>query len=105
MRQLLTDLAEEYLEVKTEPLHANDFTFDQLPPYPSRDDRLTMLKDLMLAFGNPFLHHQDPQRQYLASDSQPVSIRVDDILGNITPPFSELGFRGTMISSKRIAGL
>src|SRR5262249_30323469 len=79
MVQLLHDAVTDNLEVKpqTGPLPrviGDDFTFDHLAPYPDRDTRIVMLQDLVLAFGNPFLHHPDPNRQYLALDSEPARI-------------------------------
>lgn len=85
MTQLLRDSLDDNLEVKpqTDLPRAvdDDFTFDHLPPYPDRDTRITMFQDLSIAFGNPFLHHADPQRQYLASDSEPALLRIDDQFG------------------------
>ncbi|HSQ01316.1 MAG TPA: alpha/beta hydrolase-fold protein, partial [Candidatus Dormibacteraeota bacterium] len=76
MRQMLHDSISDNLEVKAQttiPRHiGDDFTYDHLPPYPGRDVRITMFQDLSIAFGNPFLHHPDPSRQYLASDSEPA---------------------------------
>ncbi|HYC21295.1 MAG TPA: alpha/beta hydrolase-fold protein [Candidatus Bathyarchaeia archaeon] len=96
MKQLLRDSIYENLEVKpqtTIPRQVGeDFTYDHLPPYPSRDDRVSLSKDLMIAFGNPFLHHPDPTRQYLASDSEPARILKDDQFGDFTLPPSPRGF-------------
>ena len=60
MQQLLRDMVNDNLEVKSQtaiPLVVgDDFTFDHQEPYPGRDTRLAMIKDLVIAFGNPFLH-------------------------------------------------
>ncbi len=61
-----------------------DYTFDLLPPYPERGTRLEFFHDLFLAFGNPTLHHRDPARAYLATDSEPALLRVDDQWGPFT---------------------
>ena len=86
MQQLIRDSVEDNLEVKAEAAIARevgeDFTFDHLAPYPDRDTRVTMFHDLVIAFGNPFLHHPDTARLYLASDSEPAAIRTDDTLGD-----------------------
>ncbi len=88
MRQLLRDVVHDNLEVKaqtTRPLNVgDDFTFDHQAPYPGRDLRLAMNKDLVIAFGNPVLHHTDPTRQYLAMDSQPAHLLRDDAFGTFT---------------------
>src|SRR5262249_16114213 len=88
MVQLLHDAVTDNLEVKpqTGPLPrviGDDFTFDHLAPYPDRDTRIDMLQDLVLAFGNPFLHHPDPDRQYLALDSESARIGRADEVGTI----------------------
>ncbi len=44
------------------------------------------------SFGNPYLHHPDPSRQYLASDSEPARIGHDDQFGAFTPPTNPRGF-------------
>ena len=72
LTELLRHLIDDNLEVKPEPKLGDDHTFDHLPPYPSRDTRLAMMRDLMIALGNPFLHHPDPVRQFLAADSEPA---------------------------------
>ncbi len=96
MRQLLRDMVNDNLEVKSQtiiPLNVgDDFTFDHHAPYPGRDTRLSMIKDLVIAFGNPFLHHPDPSRQYLAMDSEPARLRRDDVFGTFTPPANSRGF-------------
>ncbi len=96
MQQLLRDSITDNLEVKpqTEIPRAigSDFTFDHLPPYPDRDSRMSMFQDLVIAFGNPFLHNPDPARLYLASDSEPARIRRDDQFGSFTPPDNPRGF-------------
>src|SRR5579862_1932034 len=96
MRQLLRDLVNDNLEVKPEttiPLNVgDDFTFDHQEPYPGRDTRLSMIKDLVIAFGNPFLHHSDPSRQYLAIDSEPAHLLRDDVFGIFTLPANQRGF-------------
>src|SRR5262249_6852137 len=60
--------------------------------YPSRDTRIALFKDLVIAFGNPFLHNPDPARQYLASDSEPARLRVDDRFGSFQIPQNPRGF-------------
>jgi hypothetical protein len=96
MRQLLRDSIDDNLEVKPQTTIprtiGEDFTYDHLAPYPDRDTRIDMFPDLTIAFGNPFLHHTDPQRQYLASDSQPAQLRMDDQFGSFTPPDNPRGF-------------
>ena len=69
-----------------------DFTFDHLPPYPGRDSTISMIKDLTIAFGNPFLNHPDASRRYLASDSEPARIMRDDRLGEFTVVADPRGF-------------
>lgn len=84
---VLEDLEFQNLEVK--PVTGipsgvdGDYTFDLLPSYPDRDTRLVFFRDLFLAFGNPVLHHRDAARAYLASDSEPAELRVDDQWGAI----------------------
>ncbi|MBI4515521.1 MAG: hypothetical protein HY699_06875 [Deltaproteobacteria bacterium] len=96
MRQLLRDMVNDNLEVKSQtiiPLNVgDDFTFDHQAPYPGRDTRLSMVKDLVIAFGDPFLHHPDPSRQYLAMDSEPAHILRDDAFGSFTLPANRRGF-------------
>jgi hypothetical protein len=96
MRQLLRDMVNDNLEVKSQtaiPLNVgDDFTFDHQEPYPGRDTRLSMIKDLVIAFGNPFLHHADPSRQYLAMDSEPARLLRDDVFGIFTLPANPRGF-------------
>ena len=98
MRQLLRDMVDDNLEVKpqtTIPLNVgDDFTFDHQPPYPGRDTRLSMIKDLVIAFGNPFLHHPDPSQQYLAMDSEPAQPQFlrDDVFGAFMLPANSRGF-------------
>lgn len=96
LRQLLVDTATSGLEVKPQtdiPLNVgDDFTFDHLPPYPGRDTQLSLLKDLFIAFGNPFLHHPDPGALYLASSSEPASIGNDDAFGPFQIPADPRGF-------------
>jgi S-formylglutathione hydrolase FrmB len=96
MRQLLRDMVNDNLEVKSQTLLprdvGDDFTFDHQAPYPGRDTRLSMLKDLVVAFGNPFLHHPDPSRQYLAMDSEPAGLLRDDVFGTFTLPANPRGF-------------
>ena len=67
-------------------------TFDHQLPYPGRDLRISELEDLILAFGNPFLHHADPARQYLAHDSEPARLLTDDVFGPFTIPGDARGF-------------
>ena len=52
-------------EIPTEV--GDDFTFDHFPPYPGRDVQISLLRDLFIAFGNPFLHHPDASRAFLAA--------------------------------------
>lgn len=96
MRQLLHDSISDNLEVKAQteiPRRiGDDFTYDHLPPYPGRDIRVTMFQDLTIAFGNPFLHHPDASREYLASDSEPAQIGQDDQFGPFTIPADPRGF-------------
>jgi hypothetical protein len=97
MGVLLEDIETQNLEVK--PVAgiptgiAGDYTFDLLPRYPDRGTRLDFLHDLVLAFGNPTLHHADPNRAYLASDSEPAQLRVDDQWGSFAsaPNFADGG--------------
>ena len=96
MRQLLRDMVNDNLEVKSQttiPLNVgDDFTFDHQAPYPGRDTRLSMIKDLVISFGNPVLHHPDPAKRYLAMDSEPARILRDDAFGNFTLPANPRGF-------------
>lgn len=96
MTQLMRQIVDDNLEVKaqTEIPRAvgSDFTFDHLAPYPDRDTRLEMIQDLVIAFGNFFLHHPDPAARYLASDSQPAEIQRDDRFDEFTPPDDPRGF-------------
>ena len=96
MQQLLHDSITDNLEVKAQtdiPRDVgSDFTFDHLPPYPDRDSRMNMFQDLVLAFGNPFLHNPDPARLYLASDSEPARILRDDQFGTFTLVADPRGF-------------
>lgn len=96
MRQLLRDMVNDNLEVKPQtviPLNVgDDFTSDHQAPYPGRDTRLSMIKDLVIAFGNPFLHHPDAPRQYLAMDSEPAHLLRDDAFGSFTLPANPRGF-------------
>lgn len=96
MRQLLRDMVSDNLEVKSQttiPLNVgDDFTFDHQAPYPGRNTRLSMIKDLVVAFGDPFLHHPDPSRQYLAMDSEPAQILRDDAFGSFTLAVNQRGF-------------
>ncbi len=97
LRELLRHIVEENLEVKLqEDLPAavgDDFTFDHLPPYPDRETRIEMMQDLVLAFGHPLLHHPDPDRAYLAADSQAATMGVDDQWGTFSIPSQPGGFR------------
>ena len=96
MRQLLRDMVNDNLEVQSQtiiPLNVgDDFTFDHQAPYPGRDTRLSMIKDLVIAFGNPFLHHPDPSQQYLAMDSEPARLLRDDVFGTSMLPANPRGF-------------
>ena len=91
MRQLLRDVVDDNLEVKAQmaiPRNVgDDFTYDHQAPYPGRDTRLSMNKDLVIAFGNPVLHHPDPSRQYLAMDSEPARLLVDDAFESPFGPY------------------
>jgi enterochelin esterase-like enzyme len=69
-----------------------ELTFDHPPPYPERDARVTMVQDLVLAFGNPLLHHPDPERQYLAIDAEPATLLADDEWGTLEAPTDRRGF-------------
>jgi hypothetical protein len=95
--QLLADIRDENLEVKPQAgpipmVVGDDFTFDLLPPYPDRQTRIGFTKDLVLAFGNPLLHHPDPDFAFLASDSEPAMILMDDEWGTFTIPADPRGF-------------
>jgi hypothetical protein len=96
LQQLLRDSITDNLEVKAQtslPRNVgDDFTFDHLPPYPDRDTRISQLQDLVISFGNPFLHNPDPARQYLASDSEPATLRRDDQFDNFTLISDPRGF-------------
>ncbi|HEY8517651.1 MAG TPA: alpha/beta hydrolase-fold protein [Candidatus Binatia bacterium] len=96
LTQLLTDTVEEGLEVKPQTVIprtiGDDFTFDHLPPYPGRDTQVRLLRDLVIAFGNPFLHHPDPARQFFAIDSEPAMLLRDDVFGTFTVPGEVRGF-------------
>jgi len=96
IRQLLRDIVDDNLEVKSQstiPVNVgDDFTFDHQAPYPGRNTRLSMIKDLIIAFGNPFLHHPDPSRQYLAMDSEPAQLLRDDAFGTFALPANPRGF-------------
>ena len=96
LSQLLRDIINENLDVKPEPgvphVIGDPTTFDHELPYPGRDKRLSLFQDLIIAFGNPFLHHPDPNRQYLASDSEPARIRSDDVFGTFVIPTNPRGF-------------
>lgn len=96
LQQLMRDSITDNLEVKAEtdiPRDVGeDFTFDHLPPYPDRDSRISQFQDLVIAFGNPFLHHPDPARQYLATDSEPAQILQDDQFGTFTLTGDPRGF-------------
>src|SRR5581483_3254861 len=77
LTQLLVDLERQGLAVKALTASPGnpeqEASFDHMPRYPGRNLTLSLVKDLMIAFGNPFLHHPDPSRQYLASDSEPAA--------------------------------
>ena len=97
LRQLLLDIRDDNLEVKETvgipmDIDTDDFTFDKLPPYPDRQTRIGFTKDLVLAFGNPLLHHPNAGMAFLASDSEPASIRMDDEWGSFTIPADPRGF-------------
>ncbi len=96
MRQLLRDMVNDNLEMKSQtiiPLNVgDDFTFDHQAPYPGRDTRLSMIKDLIIAFGNPFLHHPDASQQYLAMDSEPARLLRDDVFGTFLLSANPRGF-------------
>jgi len=96
MQQLLRDAVEDNLDVQPQTAIPRavgaDFTWDHLPPYPDRDSRVAMFQDLVIAFGNPFLHHLDPARRYLASDSEPAMLGQDDRFGGFTVPADPRGF-------------
>ncbi|MDW7709654.1 MAG: alpha/beta hydrolase-fold protein [Deferrisomatales bacterium] len=96
MQELLAQLIGENLEVKPQAgvpgQEGDDFTFDHMKPYPSRNTRIRMIQDLVLAFGNPFLHHPDPSRRYLASDSEPAAVGRDDRYGSFSPLVDPRGF-------------
>ena len=96
LSQLLRDIINENLDVRPQvavpQVIGDPTTFDHELPYPGRDKRLSLFQDLIIAFGNPFLHHPDPNRQYLASDSEPAHIRKDDAFGTFVIPANPRGF-------------
>lgn len=96
MRQLLRDSIDDNLEVKAQtglPRQiGDDFTYDHLAPYPDRDTRVTMMQDLVISFGNPFLHHPEAAKSYLGSDSEPARLGKDDAFGDFTPAGDARGF-------------
>lgn len=96
MQQLLRDMVTDNLEVKAQTMIprqvGDDFTFDHQAPYPGRNTRLSMIKDLIIAFGNPFLHHANAERQYLASDSEAAHLLRDDRFGIFTIGANPRGF-------------
>jgi hypothetical protein len=96
LQQLIRDTAESGLEVKPQteiPLEVgDDFTFDHMPPYPGRDQNLSLIKDLFIALGNPFLHHPDSSRLFLAIDAEPGVTMQDDAFGRFMPPADVRGF-------------
>jgi enterochelin esterase-like enzyme len=96
LQQLLHDSVTDNLEVKAQTslpsAVGEDFTFDHLPPYPDRDSRITQFQDLVIAFGNPFLHNPDPAQLYLASDSEPASLHRDDQFDEFTVVGDPRGF-------------
>jgi len=96
LAQLLSDTPTAGLEVKPQteiPTQVgDDFTFDHLPPYPGRDQQIALLRDLFIAFGNPFLHHPDPARAFLAADSEPARIARDDQYDTFVAPADPRGF-------------
>ena len=95
MRELLRHVELDNLEVRpilaAPLLPSDDSTFDHLPIYPDRETRLEMLQDLVISFGNPFLHHPDPDDSYLATSSDPAQRRQDDLWGML--PAGLAGFR------------
>lgn len=98
LRQLLVDLQRDALEVKAQTVIprqvGDDFTFDHLPPYPGRDTQISLIRDLMIAFGNPFLHHLPGANPFLASAAEPAAIRMDDRYGEFVVPGDPRGFLG-----------
>jgi putative esterase len=96
LQQLLHDAVTDGLEVKAQadiPRDVGqDFTFDHMPPYPDRDSRIDLFQDLVISFGNPFLHNPDPARLYLASDSEPAHHLRDDRFDNFTLVGDPRGF-------------
>jgi pimeloyl-ACP methyl ester carboxylesterase len=96
LSQLLRDIVNENLDVKPQTaiphVIGDPTTFDHELPYPGRDKRLSLFRDLVIAFGNPFLHHADATHQYLASDSEPAHIRKDDVFGAFSIPTNPRGF-------------
>ncbi|HZR83817.1 MAG TPA: alpha/beta hydrolase-fold protein [Candidatus Binatia bacterium] len=96
LTQLLVDLERQGLAVKALTASPGnpeqEASFDHMPRYPGRNLTLSLVKDLMIAFGNPFLHHPDPSRQYLASDSEPAALRMDDRFGPFELPADPRGF-------------
>ncbi len=96
LQQLLRDSVADNLEVKAQTTLprevGEDFTFDHMPPYPDRDSRISQFQDLVIAFGNPFLHHPDPARRYLASDAEPATLLRDDQFDAFTLTGDPRGF-------------
>lgn len=96
MSQLLRDIINENVDVNPQTaiphMIGDPTTFDHELPYPGRDKRLSMIKDLVIAFGNPLLHHPDPNHQYLASDSEPAHLLKDDVFGTFLIPPDPRGF-------------
>ncbi len=96
LNQLLGDIHADGLEVKPQTVIpravGEDFNFDHQPPYPGRDTQQRLLRDLVIAFGNPFLHHPDPSRPYFAIDSEPAVIRRDDVFGELVVGEDVRGF-------------
>lgn len=96
LTQLLADMRTDQFEVKAQrDLNRQpgaDFTYDHPPTYPNRGTRIDFARDLVLAFGNPFLHHTDPRFAYLASDSEPARLLVDDDFGAFFLPAHPRGF-------------
>jgi len=94
--QLLLDVRNDGLEVKPQTVIprqvGDDFTFDHLPPYPGRDQQIQLLRDLVIAFGNPMLHHPDPQRPFFAIDSEPAMLGRDDAFGSFVVGDAVRGF-------------
>lgn len=92
MRTLLDQIETDNLDVRAPGGAGNRPSFDEQRSYPGRNVRLSMIKDLVLCFGNPFLHHPDPTRRLFAVHSEPAQIGQDDRWGAFLLPLDPRGF-------------